>query len=54
MYLVIPAELLTIRSLLPAGEPGLESARDRQQEHGGAHTAHVRRGPAADLHADAP
>lgn len=54
MYLIIPAELLTVHSPLPAGEPGLQSARDRQQEHGGAHTTHVRRGPAPDLHADAP
>lgn len=36
------------------GEPGLESAGDRQQEHGGADPSHVRRGPAADLHVDAP
>lgn len=36
-----------------AGEPGLAGARNRQPQHGRPNAAHVRRGPAADLHADA-
>lgn len=43
---------LTARSL--AGVAGLARPRGRQPQHGGADAAHVRRGAAADLHADAP
>ena len=37
-----------------AGVAGLPRARDGEPQHGGADAAHLRRGAAADLHADAP
>ncbi len=36
------------------GEPGLSGAGDHQSQHDRALPAHLRRGPAADLHAHAP
>lgn len=39
---------------LISGEPGLASARNSEPEHGAADPAHLRRGPAADIHPDAP
>lgn len=37
-----------------AGVLGFASPGDREPQHGGADAAHLRRGAAADLHADAP
>lgn len=36
-----------------AGELGLPCARDHQPQHGGTDAAHLRRGPASNLHAHA-
>ena len=40
--------------MMDLGEFGLAREGDREQEHDGPDAAHVRRSPAADLHADAP
>lgn len=40
--------------LLSAGVAGFARARGGEPQHGGADSAHLRRGAAADLHADAP
>lgn len=49
----LPAPPLTARRRV-AGVAGLAGARGGQPQHGGTDAAHVRRGAAADLHADAP
>ena len=49
-----PSKCLSPPPSLPVGELGLSREGGHQPEPGGAQQPHVRGGPAADLHADAP
>lgn len=51
VFRVVPASDPHITA---TGVPGLARTRGGEPQHGGADAAHVRRGAAADLHADAP